>query len=97
MNYWPAECCNLAECAEPLFSHVERLAKRGTETARELYGCRGFVCHHNTDIWGDTAPQDRYIPGTYWVMGGAWLALHMWYHYEYDPSDTDFLRRDILH
>lgn len=93
MNYWPAECCNLAECAEPLFDLVERIAENGRETAREMYGCGGFVTHHNTDMWGDTAPQDRYIPGTYWVMGGAWLALHMWYRYEYNPSDLDFLRR----
>ncbi len=93
MNYWPAECCNLAECAEPLFDLVERLAVTGRKTAREMYNCGGFVTHHNTDIWADTAPQDRYIPATYWVMGGAWLALHMWEHHTYNPSDTDFLRR----
>lgn len=93
MNYWPAECCNLSECAEPLFDMVERIAVNGRETAREMYNCKGFVTHHNTDIWGDTAPQDRYIPGTYWVMGGAWLALHMWYRYEFNPADIDFLRR----
>lgn len=93
MNYWPAECCNLAECAEPLFNLVERIAETGRKTAREMYNCGGFVTHHNTDIWGDTAPQDRYIPATYWVMGGAWLALHMWEHYIYNPSDMDFLRR----
>ncbi len=93
MNYWPAECCNLAECAEPLFDLVERIAETGRKTAREMYNCGGFVTHHNTDIWGDTSPQDRYIPATYWVMGGAWLALHMWEHYIYNPSDMDFLRR----
>lgn len=93
MNYWPAECCNLSECAEPLFELVERMAERGKQTAQEMYGCRGFVAHHNTDIWADTAPQDRYIPGSYWVMGGAWLALHFWYRYEYNPSDKEFLKR----
>ena len=53
----------------------------GRETAQRMYGCRGFVAHHNTDIWGDTAPQDKYLPATYWPMGAAWLCLHIWEHY----------------
>lgn len=57
-----------------------------------MYGCRGFVAHHNTDLWGDCAPQDIYIPATYWVMGGAWLCTHIWTHYLY-TQDTDFLQK----
>ncbi|MFD2332544.1 glycoside hydrolase N-terminal domain-containing protein [Cohnella sp. GCM10020058] len=92
MNYWPAESCNLAECHEPLFELVERMRESGRVTAREMYGCRGFVAHHNTDIWADTAPQDIYGPATQWVMGAAWLTLHLWEHYRFHP-DEQFLRR----
>lgn len=92
MNYWPAELGNLAECHEPLFNHIERMREPGRRTAQVMYGCRGFVAHHNTDIWGDTAPQDIYIPATYWPMGAAWLCLHLWEHYEYN-LDRDFLEK----
>ncbi|HEX2947318.1 MAG TPA: glycoside hydrolase family 95 protein [Clostridia bacterium] len=92
MNYWPAESCNLSECHEPLFDHIERMREPGRKTARVMYGCRGFVAHHNTDIWGDTAPQDIWIPATYWPMGAAWLCLHLWEHYEYG-MDREFLKR----
>lgn len=92
MNYWPAESCNLAECHEPLFEQIERMRKNGRVTAREMYGCRGFVAHHNTDIWADTAPQDIYPAATYWVMGAAWLSLHLWEHYRFHP-DPAFLER----
>ncbi len=92
MNYWPAESCNLSEFHEPLFDLLERVAKNGQVTAKEMYGIdKGFVCHHNTDIWGDTAPQDLWMPATIWPMSGAWLALHVYQHYEY-TGDVDFLR-----
>jgi hypothetical protein len=64
MNYWPASLCNLAECESPLFDHLERMAERGKRTAELMYGCRGWAAHHNTDIWADTDPQDRYLPAT---------------------------------
>lgn len=92
MNYWPAEICNLSECHMPLFDHLERMAGNGKRTASEMYGCRGFVAHHNTDVWADTAPQDLAVPASYWVMGGAWLATHIWKHYRY-TMDRDFLER----
>lgn len=92
MNYWHAESGNLAELHEPLFDLIERMREPGAATARTMYGCRGFVAHHNTDIWGDTAPQDKYIPATYWPMGAAWLCLHLWQHYEYG-LDRPFLER----
>ena len=91
MNYWCAENCNLSECHLPLFDLLERVCENGKITAREMYGIKkGFVCHHNTDIWGDTAPQDLWMPATIWPMGGAWLALHIFEHYEY-TLDKEFL------
>lgn len=92
MNYWHAETCNLSECHEPLFDLIERMRERGRKTAQIMYGCRGFVAHHNTDIWGDTSPQDIYIPATYWPMGAAWLCLHLWEHFEFG-GDREFLLR----
>ncbi len=91
MNYWPVEVCNLSECHLPLFDLIERMRAPGRETAEKMYGCRGFVCHHNTDIWGDTAPQDLWMPATIWPMGAAWLCLHIFEHYEF-TQDLDFLR-----
>lgn len=91
MNYWPAESCGLSECHEPLFELLERMREPGRHTAKVMYGCRGFTAHHNTDIWGDTAPQDMWLPATYWPMGAAWLALHLWEHYRFAMND-EFLR-----
>ncbi|BBI31707.1 alpha/beta hydrolase [Cohnella abietis] len=92
MNYWPAESGNLAECHEPLFELLERMREPGRRTAQLMYGCGGFVAHHNTDIWADTAPQDIYLPATYWPMGAAWLCLHLWEHYEFG-KDRLFLEQ----
>ena len=90
MNYWGAEICGLPELHTPLFDHIERMRENGRETARVMYGCKGFCCHHNTDIWGDTAPQDLWMPATQWPMGAAWLCLHLWEHYRF-TQDVDFL------
>lgn len=94
MNYWPAEICNLSECHTPLFDLIERMVPNGRVTADKMYGCRGFVAHHNTDMWGDTAVQDHWIPGSYWVMGAAWLCTHLWTHYEY-TKDIEFLNKQF--
>ncbi|EKC75368.1 alpha-L-fucosidase, partial [human gut metagenome] len=91
MNYWPANICGLAQSEEPLFDLLARMVPNGQRTARELYHCRGFVAHHNTDLWGDTDPQDRYIPASFWPMGAAWLCTHIWRHYLYS-GDMQFLR-----
>lgn len=91
MNYWPAEVCNLSECHKPLFDLIKIMVSNGQKTAKTMYNCRGFVAHHNTDIWGDTAVQDHWIPASYWVMGAAWLCTHLWMHYEYS-QDKEFLR-----
>ena len=91
MNYWPAEVCNLAECHLPLFDLLERMRVPGRHTAQTMYGCRGFVAHHNTDLWADTAPQDIWLPASYWPMGAAWLCLHLWDHFVFS-GDLDFLK-----
>lgn len=89
MNYWPAEPCNLGECHEPLFAMIDDLVISGARTAREQYGCRGWVAHHNTDHWRGTAPINN-VDGI-WPTGGAWLCHHLWDHYLY-TGDMDFLR-----
>jgi len=91
MNYWPAEKCNLAECHEPLLRMVTELVETGGRTARVNYGARGWVCHHNTDLWRATAPIDAAFYGL-WPTGGAWLCQHLWYHYEFHP-DKEYLAR----
>lgn len=91
MNYWIAEVGNLSECHQPLFDHIYRMSQRGKQVAREMYGCRGFVAHHNTDIWADCAPQDRCVSSTYWVLGAAWLCTHLWEHYLF-TGDHKFLK-----
>ena len=91
MNYWPALIGNLAETQEPLFSMVKDLSETGAETAKTMYHCRGWVAHHNTDLWRVAGPID----GTPWGMfptGGAWLTTHLWQHYLY-TGDKAFLAK----
>ena len=77
MNYWPAEPANLAECVQPLVAMVKELAITGARTARVNYGARGWVAHHNTDLWRASAPIDGARWGM-WPTGGAWLCKHLW-------------------
>ncbi|MBL7218946.1 MAG: glycoside hydrolase family 95 protein [Phycisphaerae bacterium] len=91
MNYWPAEVCNLSECHQPLLDLVTGLAESGRRTARAHYGARGWVCHHNADIWLGTAPVDLPFYGM-WPTGGAWLSLHMWEHYLF-TGNKEFLKK----
>ena len=89
MNYWPALIGNLAETQQPFFSMVRDLSVTGAETAKTMYGCGGWVAHHNTDLWRIAGPVD----GTPWGMfptGGAWLTTHLWQHYLY-TGDKQFL------
>ena len=89
MNYWPALVGNLAETQQPLFSMIRDLSETGTKTAREMYGCKGWVAHHNTDLWRIAGPVD----GAPWGMfptGGAWLTTHIWQHYLF-TGDKQFL------
>lgn len=91
MNYWIAETGNLAECHEPLFDFMDRLVISGQETARKLYGARGFVAHSATNIWADSGIFSAWVPAMFWPTGGAWLSLHLWEHYQYNNSKL-FLR-----
>ena len=90
MNYWLAEPANLAELTEPLFHMLRDVAETGRTTARAHYGARGWVLHHNTDIWRGTAPINNSNHGI-WPTGGAWLSQHLAWHYEYG-GDRAFLR-----
>lgn len=90
MNYWPAEVTNLSEAHRPLLEMVKELSVTGQGTARDMYGCRGWLAHHNTDLWRSTGPVDNAFFGT-WPNGGAWLTTHLWQHYLY-TGDEDFLK-----
>jgi alpha-L-fucosidase 2 len=90
MNYWPAESTNLSEMHEPMLQMIRELAETGAYTARLMYNCRGWVLHHNTDIWRITAPVDRAASGM-WPTGGAWVSQHLWYRYVY-TGDTEYLK-----
>ncbi|MCS6862548.1 MAG: glycoside hydrolase family 95 protein [Abditibacteriales bacterium] len=89
MNYWLAETTNLSECHEPLFDLISEVAITGRKTAQAHYGCRGWVLHHNTDLWRGTAPINHADHGI-WVTGGAWLCWHLWEHYLF-TGDRKFL------
>ena len=97
MNYWMAEKANLSECQEPLFDLISRTARRGEQTARDLYHLDGWVSHHNLDIWGHSSPVGQFgqdeNPCTYsmWPMSSGWLCCHLWEHYCYTLDET-FLR-----
>ena len=89
MNYWPAETTNLSELHLPLFDLLDRMSESGHRTAKMMYGARGMVAHHNTDMWGDTEPIDGVRSGI-WPMGAAWLSTHAWEHYDF-TRDRKFL------
>ena len=91
MNYWLAEPTNLSELTEPLVKMVEDLTETGARTAKVQWGARGWVTHHNTDLWRATGPIDAARYGM-WPTGGAWLTMHLWEHYEYS-QDKAFLQR----
>ena len=90
MNYWPAEVTNLSELQGPLFDLIDKARVDGRHVARAMYGANGFVIHHNTDGWGHAGPIDGVRSGI-WPMGGAWLSLHTWDHYDF-TRDREFLR-----
>ncbi len=92
MNYWLSWVGNLTDLHEPVFDLLETMHEPGKKTAEVMYGMRGMVCHHNTDYYGDCAPQDVYMASTPWVVGGAWLGMHVWEHYLY-TGDKSVLER----
>lgn len=87
MNYWPAEKTNLSEMHQPLFQMIKELSETGKETAKTMYGARGWMAHHNTDIWRTNGAVDGAFWGV-WNSGGAWLTQHLWEHYLYTGDKT---------
>jgi alpha-L-fucosidase 2 len=89
MNYWPTQTGALPECAQPFYDLLADLRVTGAEVAKVHYGCKGFVVHHNTDLWRAAAPVD----GSWglWPMGGVWMSLETWEHYAFS-LDKEFLR-----
>ena len=96
MNYWPVETANLSELHQPLLQFLhDTLRVTGAHTALTHYGARGFVAHHNTDIWGLSNPVGNHGRGTgsyaYWPLSAGWLCSHAFEHYLF-TQDKDFLR-----
>ena len=91
MNYWLAEPCNLSECHEPLMKMLEEISISGEKTAKEFYGCNGFVCHHNVDLWRKTSPASGQPDWGLWPVGGAWLCQNLWTKYLY-TQDKEYLK-----
>jgi alpha-L-fucosidase 2 len=89
MNYWPAEKCNMPEMHEPLIQLIKELSESGKKTAKDMYGCDGWVTHHNTDLWRICGVFDFANAGM-WPMGGAWLSQHLWEKYLYN-GDLKYL------
>lgn len=96
MCYWSADVCNMSECLYPFFELINTICESGSETAKKMYGVKGSVCHTAADLWGDSAPHGT-EPDSIWCMGLAWLAIHIFEHYEY-TYDRNFLERryDIM-
>ena len=92
MNYWAAEVANLAECHIPMIDMVKDLSENGVKTAQIYYpGSKGWVTHHNVDLWRGTAPVDAARYGM-WPVGGAWLCQHLWEHYAFSGGDIEILK-----
>jgi len=87
MNYWAAEPLNIAECHEALFRMLEEIVPSGEKVARQHYNARGWVLHHNTDLWRGAAPINASNHGI-WPTGSGWLTHHLWEHYLYAPDKT---------
>lgn len=92
MNYWPVEMANLSECHQPLFSFISDISQTGEKVAQAHYNAKGWIAHHNIDIWRGAAPVNASNHGI-WLGGGAWLTSHIWEHYLF-TLDEDFLREN---
>jgi alpha-L-fucosidase 2 len=95
MNYWSAFVGNLIDdVSEPLFSQISATHSTGLNTAKTMYNCPGSVAHHNTDLWGDSAPQDNWPSSTFWSQGLAWLVTHTYDYYLF-TQDKNWLSSNI--
>ena len=95
MNYWFVEKSNLPECHMPLFDLIDRLVENGKVTAKEIYGCRGFCAHHNTNLWACTDIEGIFDASPFWMMGGAWLSLHLYEHYLFTQDKAFLINRAL--
>lgn len=87
MNYWPAEVANLSECHDPFIQMVKDVSVTGADAAKEMYGARGWVLHHNTDIWRTTGAVDNGPVGV-WPTCNAWFCSHLWEKYLFSGDKT---------
>ncbi|WP_449038933.1 glycoside hydrolase family 95 protein [Parabacteroides goldsteinii] len=97
INYWPAEITNLSECHFPMFDMIRETSVDGARTAKNLYNSRGWIAHHNLDIWRTTWMVGGTGLYSLFQVGGAWLCQHIWEHYLF-TLDKDFLHNhyDLL-
>lgn len=97
MNYWPVETTNLSEFHHPMLSYLKNLQKTGEVSAQSFYGMKGWVAHHNSDIWAISNPVGDFGNGdpvwANWAMGGVWMSTHLWEHFSF-TGDTAFLKKD---
>lgn len=95
MNYWPADGAGLGVCYNAFENLLQKMLPRGQKTARDIYGCDGFVAHHNTDLWGDTDIVGAWLPAYCWPMSGAWMAAQFYNHSLYE-EDEGKIREFVL-
>ena len=94
MNYWPAETCNLADCAEPFFSYLEDMSESGKRAARQLYDLDGWCMHHASDLWRSPYTAGGSANVSFWPTASAWMCQHIWEHYAFS-LDKAFLKRSL--
>ncbi|MEH7901401.1 glycoside hydrolase family 95 protein [Rhizobium laguerreae] len=94
MNYWLPAPANLPECLEPLVEMAEELAETGKAIAHVHYRARGWVMHHNTDLWRATGPIDGAKWGL-WPTGGIWLMAQLLDACDY-LDDAEAMRRRLF-
>ncbi|NSW51519.1 MAG: glycoside hydrolase family 95 protein [Anaerolineae bacterium] len=88
MNYWPAETCNLSECAEPLFRLIQELAVKGKKVAELSFGLTGWTANHNSDLWRVANAVEGNPVHSFWPLAGGWLCQHLWEHYQFSCDRT---------
>lgn len=93
MNYWMADRAGLGVCYESFFNLIEKMLPNGRKTAKKVYACRGFVAHHNTNLWGDTDITGLWLPAFLWPMGGAWMANQLYHHSEFEENKKEIRER----
>ena len=88
MNYWPVLPCSMPELMDPLIRLVQTLSVTGQDTAKNYYNARGFVAHHNADLWGFTAPIRNSASWGFWPGASGWLCRPVYEAYTYSQNKT---------